>query len=534
MRIGIIQYTLLAAVLLPACLVGGETVSVEAAPAAAETGVAKGSLNPEKRGLALPGRAKIMVIPINDAETTKYGMIDEWQANFIARRLRSAQDEKFDLVVLEIDTNGGLVDACEEINKTIAACPIPVVAYVKGKAFSGGALISLGCKAIVMAPGSQIGGAKAISIFGDLSPDMKQKADSMMRATVTGLCDANKYPLPIALGMVDSAAEVFETHDLQRRFVTGDQLNDLKVKPEILRRWKGKDQILTLSAKEAVDVGLAAGLAADEEELFTGLNLTPAAVERADVTATEKAARFASNPLWRILLVLVGLVALIWELKSPGHGMGYFTFAFCIGVFFWLQIFSNNAGILELVMFGLGAVLLAVELFVLSGFGFPGFIGFALILLSIVMAFLPDNVSFSSVWKKGQGGATEFEIARFTEGAKWAAVTLVMIVAAAVIGLLKGAKLPGLSRMALKSEVSSTFNTAEVPVPVVMAPPDHREDLTGRTGVAETVLRPSGKVRLDDATYDATSEGAFIEAGSKVLVLKTSGACLIVRQTDKV
>src|SRR4051812_19683347 len=83
----------------------------------AQTGISKGSFNPGKHGISLPPKPKVMIIPIDDKESTREGMIDYWQEHFLERRLRRAKDEKFDLVILEINTNGGLVDACRRINK---------------------------------------------------------------------------------------------------------------------------------------------------------------------------------------------------------------------------------------------------------------------------------------------------------------------------------------------------------------------------------------------------------------------------------
>jgi membrane-bound serine protease (ClpP class) len=512
------------------------------------TGLAPGSLNPAKRGLVLPAKPKVMVVPIKDDESTKYGMMDEWQAMFLERRLKRAERENCGLVILEIDTNGGSVGAVEQMNKAISKCRVPVIAFVTGKAFSAGALLSLGCKAVVMAPGTQIGGAKIVSLLGDLGADMRQKADSMARAMVTNLAEANNYPLTIALGMVDSGVEVYEVswpespaegppalarrQPDRQRFVTGEELKTFEQnnagKPRVVEQWKKKDEILTLTARRAVDAGLASGQARDTGEIFTGLNINPSAVETASVTASESAARMVSHPLWRVLLVVIGLVALFWEMKAPGHGVGYILFAFCLGLFFWMQFFANNAGLVELALFGLGAVLVAVELFILPSFGFPGFIGFALMLASIVLSFLPDSVSISILWQPNYGGASYAEKALLTEGLGWAALTLVLIIALVITGFVRGAKLPGLSRLALRSEVPQP---AGLPAIVeTQAAPGSAESLAGQYGLTETVLRPSGKVRLGEKTYEAVSESAFLEQGVKVVVLRVAANSLVVRE----
>jgi membrane-bound serine protease (ClpP class) len=491
----------------------------------ATTGIARGSFNPAKRGLNLPPTPKVMIIPVNDKESTKYGMIDDWQAGFIKRRLDRAEAEKFDLVILEINTHGGSVDACDNINAAIASCKVPVIAYVNDLAFSGGALISLGTKAIIMAPNSRIGGAKVVTLFGDLPEGQRQKANSDIRAAVTNLCQANNYPLPIAVGMVNSDVEVLEISDPKMRFVTNEDYDLMTVKPAIVHKWKSKDSILTLATSEAINAGLASGVAADHDDIFLGLGVVPSSIEIAGTTASESTARFVSNPLWSILLVIVGLVALVWEMKSPGHGMGYVGFAFCMGVFLWLQVFSHNAGIIEILLFGAGAAIVAVELFFMATFGAGLVVGFGMILMAVVLAFIPESVN---LWKILNGTASTGEMNLLTEGLKWATITLVSIVVAAIVGLLQGAKLPGMSRLALRTEVTANIHSTGVgalELPVAGTDPA----LVGQQATTETVLRPGGKVRLSGITYDAVSEGGFIEPGTQVVVLRVNSGSLVVR-----
>jgi len=515
--------------------------AAQAQARAAQTGLVRGSMNPGKRGLVLPSSPRVMVIPIND-ENTKYGMIDEWQALFVERRLARAQEGGYDLVILEIDTNGGSVQACERINRAIAACKVPVLAYVKLKAFSGGALVSLGCRAIVMTPGSRIGGAKAVTLFGDLPEDMREKIDSDMRAMVTNLCEANGHPTAIAVGMVNSNVEVLETDDVNNRFMTGAAYEELRVKPAVVHKWKSKGQILTLTASEALNVGLALGEAADMDELFIGLGVTRASTEYAGITPTETVVRFLGHPLWRVLLVIIALVGLVWELKTPGHGVGFIVFAFCMGVFFWLQIFLDNAGLLEVALFGIGAALVAVEVFFLPTFGAMGFAGFAMVLVAVILAFLPKSVSLSTLFK----GGPVWEVQVLNEGLKWAAVTVVAIVAAVATILLKGASLPGLSLLALRTEVQGTAHGSTQPTLRPVGRGQGEGDgtldaakeasqahslaaLVGQAAEAETTLRPAGKIRLGGATYDAVSEGGYIEAGAQVVILRISSGNLVVR-----
>lgn len=501
------------------------------------------AVQPPARGfqaLRLPARPKVMVIPVNDDESTRYGMIDPWQASFIGRRLRAAKREKYDLVILEIDTHGGMIGACEKINRELSECGVPAVALIHGMAFSGGAIIAYGCDAIAMEPGSEIGGAQAVSLLGDLASDEREKVRSLLVAMMRGLSEKRGYPEALGRGMVDREVEVVETDDPAHRFMTGEDLEDWKKNaalrgpvPQVLRTVKAKDQILTLTSSEALNGGVAAAVVRDRDALFQAWGLAPAEVNVASVTATERVARFLGHPAWSVLLVLVALVALIWEMKSPGHGLGYLVFGFALGVFFWLALFADTAGTGELLLFGAGALLLALEFFVLPGFGVAGIVGLGLVLLSIALAFLPEG-SLPGLW---EGQRNPFQAELVESGLGWMTFTLTTICVGLVAGLLLGVRLPGFNRLALQTQVrpagpelpEAPAATA-APLRVLAPAPQAGDALLGHAGIAETTLRPSGKVRLDGMTYEATADGAWVEAGRKVKVLEVRPTGLVVRE----
>ena len=504
-----------------------------------DKGLSKGSFNPIKRGLRLPPNAKIMVIPIHDDDTSKEGYMDEWQSLFVRRRLKAAEREKFDLVVLEIDTFGGLVVPTQRMIQEISTCKVPVIALVKNKAMSCGALLSLGCKMIVMEPNSQIGSAKILAGENrDFTTAMRQKTDAAMRAYVRNLCSQNVHPQALAEGMVDSNIEVIETTDSNQRFMTDEEFSMASKRGiALVKKWKLKDQILALTAKEAINAGLASGIAADMNEVVLGLNVPNATIVRMDISASEKVARFLSWQGWSWLLVIVALIGLFWEMASPGHGVGYAVFVFCMGVFFWLQIFSNNASIFEIVLFGLGALLVAVELFILPTFGALGFAGLAMVIFSIVLAFLPEGSLPGLLGYSGK--PNEFLMHEIVQGMEWATLTLLSILGFFSLIWWKGISLPGVNRMALTTVNSGTVRgggSSSATLRAVESSPREGTKLSafaGLVGTTETVLRPAGKIRLDGATYDAVSEGGFIEAGAAVYVLRAQGSALVVRLSEK-
>ncbi|MBI3829020.1 MAG: hypothetical protein HY291_05870 [Planctomycetes bacterium] len=536
-------------------------VDPEAGPGAHNApGVKPG--NAHLQNLHIPVRPRVMVIPFNDEESTRKGMIDDWEAGYVGRRMREAKREKYDLVVLEIDTGGGEVAACEKINKHIENGGVPVVAFIRGQAFSGGAIVSLGCNAIAMEPGGQVGGAQAVGAGGvNLPSDMREKARAYLTALVTGLCERNDYPKALARGMVDQGVEVVETDDPTHRFLTNDDMEDWAKHtdrrgpvPSVISTWKKKDSILSLTANQAYDANMASSLCKDRNALFATMSIQPSEVYEAGVTPAEKVARFLGHPGWLVLLVVVGLIGLIWELKAPGHGVGYGVFGLCLCVFFWLAIFADTAGAAELILFGLCMLLLGLELFVLPGFGVAGFAGIALVLLSIMLAFLPEGTIPS--FFKAPGEVSPFQAELIESSLMWAAIALFTVIGAILFGIFTGIKLPGLSRLALKSEVVSgtAAESPAAPVPASAQPytpayPDTSKaaaqtgstsspapaeapkisELVGKEGVAESVLRPAGKVRLDGHSYDASTEGEWVEAGRKVKVLEVRGSALRVR-----
>jgi membrane-bound serine protease (ClpP class) len=246
-----------------------------------------------------------------------------------------------------------------------------------------------------------------------------------------------------------------------------------------------------------------------------------------DISNSEITARFLSSPLWRVALVVLGLIALFLELKSPGHGFGFAGFAICLGMFFWLQIFAQNAGVVELALFGAGAVLVAFELFVLPTFGALGFVGIMAVIVSIVLAFLPEGSLPGLLGVSSK--PPEYLMRQIVEGMEWATLALLSIIGFFTLVWWKGVKLPGFSRLSLNTVNAGSIHSGHVqmhePQPARSLAP-----LVGQTAVVESVLRPSGKIRYGDATYDAISEGDYIEGGSKVVILKVANATLVVRK----
>ena len=528
---------------------GAEPLKLSSNDRPAVPGIMPG--NDHLKKLGLPVNPRVMVIPVTDRESTRYGMIDPWQAKFVARRLDEAVAAKYDLVILEIDTNGGFVHSCQRINRAIAECPVPTIAYIRGTAFSGGAIIAHGCRAVVMEPGSTIGGAQAVGLLGDLGKDEREKMRELLVTTMHALCEKNGYPAPIAQGMVDTSLRVYETDDPRHRFMTEAELENWRKSetvrgraPNVISTWKEPDTILTLTSQQAYDCGLASCLPADRRALFAAMGVAPAVVFENRLTGGEWLARFLGHPIFMVLLAIVAVVAFIYELKAGGHYVGYFVSLLCLILFFWLAFLGDSAGWLELILFLAGIVLLGVELFVLPGFGVAGISGIGFMLLAILAAFIPAG-TLPALFQSGPS-SNPFEMQVLTSGLTYAAVTMCSILILLVVALWMGVRFPGVSFLSLKTDVAvpptptdagtvGASVASATPVALASEPKDDDGEsalrvLVGKEGVAETVLRPSGKVRIDGVTYDAHSEGAWIEPGARIRVLEARASEVVVRE----
>jgi membrane-bound serine protease (ClpP class) len=155
-----------------------------------------------------------------------------------------------------------------------------------------------------------------------------------------------------------------------------------------------------------------------------------------------------------------------------------------------------------MLLFIVGVVLIAVEIFAIPGFGVAGISGILLVITGLTLA-LVDNIVFELEWSIA-----------FTEVVKKFFIVITAMFLSLILSLYLGKQL--LTQKAFAGlALDSTLNTKDGFLGVESQP----ADLVGKTGIADSVLRPSGKVLIDDEIYDAVSEYGFINKGEKVKVL---------------
>lgn len=396
---------------------------------------------------------------------------------FIQRQLRRAELENATAVILEINSNGGLVESAQEIKDALLRSKVSTIAYVKGRALSAAALIAISCHRIFMEPGSEMGAATPIILLGTGVQAAEEKFVSAFRAEFGAAAEARKRPPALAEAMVDKNHETIEG----------------LVK---------KGEILTLTAETALKHGYCDHIVASVTSILRILNLENARVERIQPTSAEWIARYLTNPQISTVIFTIGFWCIVLELLGAGFGILGWVGALFLALFFGGHLFAYMAGLEALILFVAGLVMLLVEIFLIPGFGVTGVCGIIAICFSIVMVF---------------GGIYS----------ALTAIAAIITYSVIIAGLIYwwGPKLRVFDRFVLKEEMA----TDQGFVAVDNSAFDH---LLNLEGIATSPCRPSGKIQIGDERYDAVSDGDFIEKGARVVVRKVEGTRIVVRQLN--
>lgn len=399
-----------------------------------------------------------------------------------SRALRQADTDRADLFVMRLNTYGGSVDMADSIRTALLRCPIPTVVYIDHNAASAGALISLACDSIYMAPGSTIGAASVVNGNGELMPVKYQSYwSSIMRSTAMS---HGKY-LP-----------------------EGDSIERWRRDPEIAADMVNTDKALSLTAREAVDCGIADGIASDLQAVLDDLGVKDASIDYFTLSASDSLLGFLASAGVRAILITLILGGIYMEMHTPGLGFPSAVALVAAVLYFLPSVITGTVAAWVVPVFVIGIVLFALEIFVIPGFGIAGIGGILCILASLVGAMLAPGFTFSDG----------------TQPLVRACVILLIGIALAVAGALWLTSRFGPARFRRATALTHTQDASAgyVGVDTSLA------SLVGRSGTAVSDLRPSGKVLIDGKIYDAISTGTFIPADSPVTVVRYMTAQLYV------
>jgi membrane-bound serine protease (ClpP class) len=413
----------------------------------------------------------------------------------IRRGLKEAIEEKADVVVLDIKTPGGSLDSTLKILEAIGQFPGTTIAYVNNEAMSAGAFISAVTSEIWFTPDGVIGAAAPVGANGeDIDKTMKLKVVSYLKARMRALSEGRGYRGQVISAMIDDDVE-------------------LKIDEKVIKQ---KGELLTLTATEASKTYgepsqplLAAGIAKNLDELlekkFGARGFTARHIE---TTWSERLAVVLDRV--SPLLLGLGMLALFIEFKTPGFGFFGIAGITLLAIVFLGNFAAGLSGHEPMLVFLLGLVLIAVELFF-----FPGSVAFAV--AGLVLMFGSLLWSMADIWPNQP---VTFSGEMFAVPMQ--KLLLAFVVSGGLLALIYRYLPHGWiwNRLA----VGGAVRGAGVPPQVI----EEKDALVGRTGVAVTSLFPSGQVEIDGRRFEAKLEVGFAEAGTAVRVLKRTDFGVVV------
>ena len=410
------------------------------------------------------------------------GMIDLGLAPFVERVLREAAEAGAAVVILEINTFGGRVDAAVVIRDALLNAKIPTVAFINKRAISAGALIALATERIVMAQGGTIGAATPVQMGQPGAPaqPVEEKTVSYVRKEFRATAEARKRPPLIAEAMVDADVEI----------------------PGLI----AKGKLLTLTTEEALKHKVADVRADTIEEVLKQLGLSQAELRRASPNWAENLVRFFTHPVVSSLLLTVGMLGIILEIRTPGFGVPGVLGISSIALFFWGHWLVQLAGWEEMLLVGSGIVLLAVEIFVTPGFGVAGVLGIAALLSGLSLSLIGGGASWNFILRAL--GRVIF--------------SLLLALVGSLVLLRFLPRLPFGRRLILETGLGAGEGYA--------SPPDTDKQWLGKRGIAVSPLRPSGIAEVARERVDVVSDGEFIESGAPIVVTRVDGNRIVVRR----
>ena len=398
--------------------------------------------------------------------------------------LEEAEAIDADYVILELDTYGGALNDADDIRTRILNFDRPIYTFINKDAASAGALISIACDSIYMAPGSSIGAATVVTQDGAAAPD---KYQSYMRSIMRSTAEAKGRDPRMAEAMVD------EDIDLDSIATEG--------------------KILTLSTSEAIKYGFCEAQVGSIEEIMARSGVDEYEIREYKLGSTERIISLFLNPFVSGILILIIVGGIYFELQTPGVGFPILASIIAIILYFVPNYLNGLAENWEILMFVVGIILIALEVFVIPGFGVAGVLGLICTIGSLVLVMLNNDLfDFSFV------GADEMFISFAT--------VIAGLLGAIIVMFFGGARL--LNSNVFKRVALQEVQTADEGYTSTFY---KEKSMVGLKGKTYTRLRPSGKIEVDGIIYDAFTRGNFIDEGVDIEIISDEGTSLKVKES---
>lgn len=418
---------------------------------------------------------------------------------YLQNGLHQAVEKEADAVLLHMNTYGGGVLEADSMRTAILNAPIPVYVFIDNNAASAGALVSIACDSIFMRNSGSIGAATVVEGgTGDQAPD---KYQSYMRATMRATA---------------------ESHGKERVVINGDTIERWKRDPNVAEAmvdervvvpgYADSTQILTLTATEAMELRYCDGIAESVHEVIvTHLGYSDYRLESYNPSFYDKIKGFLTSGVVQAFLIMFIIGGIYFELQSPGVGFPTAVAITAALLYFTPLYLTGYAQNWEVLLFVLGLIFIVFEIFVVPGFGVPGILGILFILAALVLAMV-GNIDFSF---EGVSLREAFRAVMTVLGGMGMGMVLIIYLSSRI------GKRGFLRHVALNADQEGYMSVSMEPV-----------QLIGKTGVAATDLRPSGRVVVDGDYYDANSLKGFVDKGDPVVVIRYENFQLYVRRKE--
>jgi len=461
---------------------------------------------------------KIAYIQLHD-------VIDEVFEAFAKRQIDRAVKSGAQLIVFEIDSPGGLLSVCADLSQTISHLSelnVKTVAYIPREAISGGAILAVACDEIYMTPNARIGDAIPINLMGPMIVRAEEKILSVELELLRSLATQKGRPAAVIEGFADKDLEVFQVTQKntgRKWFMSAAEIaeNGEEWIPGPMVPESRVGIAITVNGERAHQLLIAERPVKDLSELKQRLGV-PQDLQFHSIGRTwvDSLIFYLNNQAVAGFLFFVAIVCIYIEMATMTGFFGIIS-ALAFSVFFWSKVMGGTAGSLELAIFVVGVGCLALELFVIPGFGVFGISGILLVLGALIMA----SQTFS-------GLSLEYDMARAGRTFVTFAASLVVVVIVSALISQNLHRIPMLKDLVLTAP-GHGFAPGEPRLKPELSP--EQMALLGATGEAVTILRPAGKARIDGKLLDVVSDGPFVEAGRTITVVQVQKNRIVVSES---
>lgn len=421
------------------------------------------------------------IIPKKVIVLTIHAEIDPRMSRYVEYGLEEAIAQKADYIIIDMNTFGGALDDADKIRTLLLNTKTPTWVFINKNAASAGALIAIACDKIYMEEGSNIGSATVVNGEGSPAPE---KYQAYMRSMMRSTAESSGRNPSIAEGMVGRPLE-------QDSSTIG--------------------HVISYTTQEAIAHDYCEGKVSSIEELLTLNKIKHYTINHYEHSSIDKFIAFFMNPYLRSLLVLLIIGGIYFELQTPGIGFPIAAAAVGAILYFVPSYMNGLSENWEIALFLLGLILIVVEFFVIPGFGFIGITGIILAFSSLILVSINNQVfDFTFV------SSEKLEQTLLLTGISSCGVVIIAI----SLGrkMLQSSYFKKISlQEQLLSQDGFTVNQLD-------------KSLSIKSGIAQTDLKPSGKVMIEGKVYNAYTSGEYIEKGHPIVVIEQSMGSLKVKK----